>query len=85
MKDITQPSAGEIGVITSDVPLPLKDRRGPRNPRKISDLLRALKPGESLLLPRNEQGGIHSRARGIGIRVSTLTVSLDLIRVWRVS
>ena len=72
-----------LGVITSSVPLLRKrDRKIDNLP--VSDLLRRMKPGDSVCLPRVERENLYGRAKQIGIRVSVRLVEPEVIRVWRV-
>jgi hypothetical protein len=79
---VVDPDPEQIGVVSSSIPLP-----PPHNQRQdtlpgINALLRQLKVGDSVLLPRREREGVYTRAKFLGIRIST-RVADDTVRVWR--
>jgi hypothetical protein len=72
-----------IGVITGSIPLPPKrDQRIENLP--VSALLRRMRVGDSVALPRCERENIYARARALKIRVSVRLMESEVIRVWRI-
>jgi hypothetical protein len=71
-----------LGVITSSVPLPRKRDRRMENP-PVTSLLRRMRVGDSVCLPRAERENIYARARSVKIKISVRLVEPEVIRIWR--
>jgi hypothetical protein len=73
-----------LGVITSSVPLPRKrDRKLPNLP--VTSLLRRMRVGDSVCLPRAERENIYARAKALKIRIAVRLCEPEVIRVWRIA
>ena len=51
----------------------------------VSALLRRMRVGDSVALPRRERENLYARARAIGVRISVRLVEPEVIRVWRIA
>jgi hypothetical protein len=76
------PDPNQVGTISSSVPLPGKRGVLSDDLPGINALLRQLKVGDSVLLPRKAREGVFARARPLKIRITT-RVSGETVRVWR--
>jgi hypothetical protein len=65
----------------------LKIEKGISIPERLSTSLatafRALRPGDSVLIPIGLQAGCHKVAKNVGIGIITRKETKDMVRVWR--
>jgi len=70
--------------IESGIPIPGKRAWG-RQSSGIADVLKLMKVGESIVIPKEKRNGTQSVARTYGIKIVTRITEDDKIRIWRVA
>lgn len=63
--------------VESNIPIP-KDRTD-----TMTALIRTMKPGDCITIPKSRRGGVASIARYLNIKTVSRTISGTEVRVWR--